>query len=330
MRYPSRHELPDDKERALERAKRLEYWTIAYLISAIVFLYFTLGQSQAMKGAWIEDILSLFPPIAFLIANRFRNREATDRFPYGYHRAVSLAYLFSAVAILLLGSYLGIDSVFKLLKGEHPPIGLVELGDGQIWLGWLMLVALAWSAIPAVILGRLKQPVAAELHDKVLYADSKMNKADWMTACAGMVGVVGIGLGLWWLDAVAAIAIALDIVHDGFRYVRKSMADLADSEPTTYDESEVHPINAKLREALMRCDWVDEALIRLREEGHVFGGEAWVVPNTETALVEKIEAAHKDLLALDWRLHELAIMPVRSLEAVPPDEQVVRHGDSDG
>ena len=52
--------------------------------------------------------------------------------------------------------------------GEHPPIGMVELFDWQVWLGWLMIAALLWSAIPAAILGRIKKWLAAELHDKVL------------------------------------------------------------------------------------------------------------------------------------------------------------------
>ena len=29
-----------------------------------------------------------------------------------------------------------------------------------------------------------------------------------------IVGIVGIGFGLWWADAVAAAVIALDVVHD--------------------------------------------------------------------------------------------------------------------
>ena len=59
-----------------------------------------------------------------------------------------------------------------------------------------MLPALAYSALPSVLLGRAKIPLAEELHNKVLYADAKMNKADWLTAGAAMVGVVGIGFGL--------------------------------------------------------------------------------------------------------------------------------------
>ena len=195
------HELPPDKHEVLKKAVRLEWLTIAYLLSAIVILYFALGSSQAMKAAWAEDILSLLPPIAFLIASRVRRRQPNTTFPYGYHRVTSIAFLCASVALLSLGAFVLYDSVTKLLMFEHPPIDLVKpIGDSPVWLGWLMLPALAWSAVPAVFLGRAKQPLAKELHDKVLYADAEMNRADWLTAGAAMLGVVGIGFGLWWAD----------------------------------------------------------------------------------------------------------------------------------
>ena len=53
-----------------------------------------------------------------------------------------------------MGLFLIVDSVLKLLSGEHPPIGMVELFDWQVWLGWLMIAALLWSAIPVMIIGQ--------------------------------------------------------------------------------------------------------------------------------------------------------------------------------
>jgi divalent metal cation (Fe/Co/Zn/Cd) transporter len=79
------------------------------------------------------------------------------------------------------------------------------------------------------------------LHDKVLYADAELNRADWMTAAAGAVGVIGIGFGLWFADAAAGALISLDIVRDGVRNVKAAAAELMDARPTTYDLSEVHP-----------------------------------------------------------------------------------------
>jgi cation diffusion facilitator family transporter len=306
-------ELPPELHQTLRKARRLEWLTIAYLVSAVVLLALVLGSSQAMKTAWIEDLLSLIPPIAFLLALRFNSRGPTGRFPYGFHRTVSIAYLCSALALFVMGTYLLVESIIKLLTAEYPTINSVEIFGQTVWLGWLMLPALAWSALPAVFLGRAKIPLAEELHDKVLYADAKMNKADWLTAGAAMAGVVGIGFGLWWADAAAAALISLDITKDGVSNLRRALVDLMDQAPTTVDGDDPDPLRDKLASMLRGLDWVEEVDLRLREEGQVYFGEALVVPSDETNITEKIEAALTQARDLDWRIHDLALTPVREL-----------------
>jgi cation diffusion facilitator family transporter len=319
MKYRLTSELPAEQRDALRRALRIERISIAYWISLIVLLYFVLGSSQAMKAAWAEDILSLLPPIAFLIASRVRRKQPTSKFPYGYHRVTSVAFLVASVALLALGSFILYDSVMKLAKFEHPPIDLVKpFGDQPIWLGWLMLGALAWSALPAVFLGRAKQPLAKELHDKVLFADAEMNRADWLTAGAAMLGVVGIGFGLWWADGVAATIISLDITHDGYKNLKVALADLMDKEPTVVDHSRADPLPLWVKNELLLMDWVKDAEVRLREEGHVFVGEAFVVPVDNEDLVGRMARANEHLLDLDWRLHELVIAAVPEIQRPEP------------
>src|SRR5918999_73387 len=143
-------ELPEELEPVQRKAVRIEWLTLAYLLSAVILLALTLGQSQAMKAAWIEDMLSLLPPAAFLIANRIRNRPADAKFPWGLHRSVSIAYMIAAFALLVLGAFVFFDSALKLISLEHPPIGVIQLFGEEIWLGWLMIGALLWSGIPAV------------------------------------------------------------------------------------------------------------------------------------------------------------------------------------
>jgi cation diffusion facilitator family transporter len=314
-------ELPSELQQTLRRARRLEWLTIAYLVSAVVLLALVLGSSQAMKTAWAEDLLSLIPPLAFLLAMRFNTRDPTGRFPYGFHRIVSIAHLCSALALFVMGTYLLVESIIKLVTAEYPTINSVELFGQTIWLGWLMLPALAWSGLPAVFLGRAKIPLAEELHNKVLYADAKMNKADWLTAGAAMVGVVGIGFGLWWLDAVAAALISLDITKDGISNLRRAVVDLMDQAPTTVDHDDADPLRGKLAAMLQDLDWVEEVDLRLREEGQVYFGEALVVPSDETNITQKIEDALKRAGDLDWRIHDLALTPVREL---PEKDQSTR------
>jgi divalent metal cation (Fe/Co/Zn/Cd) transporter len=323
VRYPPGTELPPDLEDVHRRAVRLEWISIAYLLSAIVAIYFTLGSSQAMKGAWLEDTLSLAPPIAFLVANRVRYKRPNARFAYGYHRAVEVAFLAAALALLIMGLFLIGDSALKLLSGEHPPIGMVELFDWQVWLGWLMIAALLWSAIPVMIIGQRKKKLASRLHDKVLNADAEMNKADWMTAGAALVGVIGIGFGLWWMDAVAAIVIGADITHDGVKYTRGAMKDLVDGRPRRHDESGVHPLVAEVRALVEQLDWVEVAAVRMRELGHVISVSVLAVPVDESGLLDRVEDAVERICELDWKLQDVVVAVVRELEDAPEDVLVV-------
>ena len=111
--------------------------------------------------------------------------------------------------------FLIVDSAVGLVTAEHPSIGSVQLFGRVFWLGWLMMAVMVLTGVPPVLLGRVKIKLARELHDKVLYADAKMNKADWMTAFASLIGVAGIGIGWWWTRGGRPVHLAVDPVRRG-------------------------------------------------------------------------------------------------------------------
>ena len=312
MRVRRHFELPPELAAVHRKAVRLEWFSIVYLVTAIVLLAAVLGSSQAMKAAWVEDILSLLPPLAFLVAARYRNRPPDETCPYGYHRSVGVAYLAAAAALLTMGGYILYDSASTLISVEHPSIGLVELFGQQVWLGWLMIGALVYSGLPPVLLGRAKMRLAARLHDKVLYADAEMNRADWATAGAVVLGVLGIGAGIWWADAVTAVVISLDIVRDGASNLRTAVHDLMDRRPTTYDHKGPLALVEDLERHLRGLPWVRSAAVRHREEGHVLVGEAYLVPaDPRLDLPALVERTTWEIENLDWRLHDVAVVVLR-------------------
>ncbi|MVA76678.1 cation transporter [Auraticoccus sp. F435] len=300
--------LPPEQQDALRRAVRLEWTTLAVMAVTVAVVGLTTGQSQAMKAAWIEDCLSLLPPIAFLVASR-RIRRPSDRdHPYGHHRSIGVAHLVAAVALLVMGTFLVVDSATGLLTAEKPPIGIMVLFGQPLWSGWVMIAVMAASGVAPVVLGRKKIALARTLHDKVLYADADMNKADWSTAVATIVGLVGIGLGLWWLDAVAALVVAASIISDGVKNLRAAVRGLTDARARSYDEKEPHPLTGQVEEHALGVRWVADAAARVRDEGHVFHVELFVVPRPgQDPPAVELAGLRDSVRELDWKLHDVVV-----------------------
>ena len=312
-------ELPPSQAHALRRAKRLEVVTLLYMTSAVAVVFATAGSSQAMKTAWVEDTLALVPPLAFLVAVRFGRRRPDADHPYGFHRSTGVGHLTAAVALLAVGLLLAVESAMGLVRAEHPPIGTVHLLGQTFWAGWLMVAAMVYTGIGPFVLGRMKLPLAEELHDKVLYADADMQKADWMTAAGTIAGVLGIGVGLWWADSGVALLISLSIVHDGWTNLRHATSALMDERARTYDDERPHPLTRQVDEALTNLSWVEDSRSRVRDQGHVFHVEAFVRPSAgRTPTLEQLEAAVSVLRDLDWKIHDVVVMPVRDLPDTIP------------
>lgn len=317
MKVRQGYVLPLEKEQLLRKAIRLEWISIFFVLSIVAVMYLTMGSSQAMKMALLEDLLALIPPTVFLVAMRMRKRPPDEQHPYGYSRAILLAFLAAAMAIFMFGLFMFIDSVSSLIKQEHPSIGHFQLSGEAwpIWGGWVMIAALLYSIVPPLILGRMKLPLARELHESTLYADATMNKADWLTSAAAIIGVLGIGLGFWWADAVAALIIALDVLKDGTTHVRKAMLELMDQRPTAIMSNTPLGLESAIAEALMREADVLDVEARLREEGHLVGGEIFVVFDAQQQqLATRAQQLISTAVALDWRLYDLIVMPVEKIQ----------------
>lgn len=317
-------QFPESQIEDRRRARLLAGSSIALLATTATLMWLTLGQSQAMKTAWAEDLLGMIPPAALLIAMGFENRRPSRRFPYGYFRVISVAFLAAATALTTIGVWLLIDSVAKLIKGERPPIGLMTVFGHPIWAGWAMIVALMYATAVGLTLGILKRPLARRLHDKVIEADADMNKADWTSQGAAVIGILLVGFGAWWGDSAAAALISLSILYDGWGNLRQVVADLMDESPTVLGhQRRLEALPVRLRDAAEQIDWVDTAGVRLREQGRLLTGEIFVVPRDRSGLsaselLARCADACHELARLDWRLHGLTVIPVANLDNVAP------------
>jgi cation diffusion facilitator family transporter len=303
-------EVPDDVMAKFRRADRLEWISLVLMISCAVLVYFTLGQSQAMKAVFVEDVLAIIPPAVYLVVSRWRFKEPNERFPYGYHHAITIGFLCSAVALLALGTMVFFESLRTLLTKEHPTVGVMALFGHQIWIGWLAYPVLIYTIICEFTVGKIKMPVANELHDKALAADARMNRADWMSGASGMLGMTAIALGWWWGDSIAAIIISIEIIRDGFDNIKGAITDLMDEVPTKAEGEGATEWAENLCKRLKKEQWVRDVDVRLREEGNIISGEVFVVMADHDEMPKCYRELQKIAKDLDWRFYDLALVAV--------------------
>jgi cation diffusion facilitator family transporter len=318
-----RTDLPSTQQKALRSAIRWEWFTIGYSIVTIGLIALVVGGSQAMKTAWIEDMLSLIPQISFLVALIFIRRAPTRAFPFGLHRVMGVGHLVAGVALLAVGGNLAYEAISGLLRADHPSIGTVVVFGQTIWLGWFMVAVMTVTVIGPFFYGHAKAKLAPKLHNKVLYADADMAKADWTSTAASIVGVLGVGVGLWWLDGAAALFISIGIVWDGWRNSRAAVLDLIDQRARTEDDARPHPLITRIANRVEELPWVREAAVRMRDMGQVFHVEVFVVPTHDDVRLGEIEEAREAVAALDWKVQDVVVIPTSTLpdEAEPAGER---------
>ena len=295
---------PKEIRADMAAARRLEWWNIFWTMTYVAALGSAMGSSQAMRTAWIEDMLGLIPPIVFLISERYERRSANARFHYGYDRVNGLGFLIAAVALTAVGLLLLTEAIAHLLAQEHVTVGTARILGHDIWLGWFMLAAQAYACIPPFIIGRKELPLAERLRDKLIHTDALMNKANWQTGVAGFLGVALLGFGLWWADAVAAALISLGIIWDGWRALKVATAELNDGVPRETDGGRRASDAVAIEKALKTR--FPGSKVLLRETGRYIRAEVLGAVPPKDFTPDDLDWGDLDIR---WRLDSVAFRP---------------------
>lgn len=298
--------VPAELEEVFKKAVRLEYWNIFWTITIVVAMGLVLGQSETMKTAWAEDTLGLVPPIMFLIsAHMERNGSRSERFPFGFERVNGLGFFLAAVALATVGALLLYNAVMALIAAEHASVGSIVIFGFDIWLGWLMIAAQLYSLVPPLIIGRKELPLAEKLNDKLLHTDALMNKANWLTGAAGLFGILGLGMGWWWADSVAAAIISVDVLNDGIKALRSATAELVDGAPRALSSADLSEDARQLAERIQQE--FPDASIRLRETGRLIRAEVHGTHAPQEARHPRHYWPGSD--ERSWRLAQVSFIP---------------------
>ncbi len=204
-----------------------------------------LTQSYALVADGMHTLSDLLSDLLVWLAAKHASKSADEDHPYGHRRIETMATVGLAIALTLVGISIGHSAAQRLLD----PSRLLDPVP-------LALVFAAISILAKEALFHYGMQVAERVGSNMLRANAWHHRSDVISSLVVFVGIAGTFAGLPFLDAVAALAVAVLIVRMGIKLGWQATEELVD---TALEPERV----ALIRKAIFAVDGV-KALHTLR------------------------------------------------------------------
>jgi cation diffusion facilitator family transporter len=201
------------------RVATLAFWSIpvALAVMALKFAAWWITDSVALYSDALESIVNVIAAIFALWAIRVSHLPADENHPFGHHKAEYLSAVVEGALIIVAALLIFREAFFSLQSPaplERPWPGLAVNAVGGV-----LNAAWAWVLIRA---GRQERSPALD-------ADGRHILADVWTSAGVVVGLAAaVATGWAVLDPLLAIAVAINILYQGWRVIGSSVQGLMD------------------------------------------------------------------------------------------------------
>src|SRR5258708_7183337 len=176
--------------------------------------------SLALISEALHSSVDVVATVITWLVVRVSDQPADKEHHYGHGKFESLSALFIIALLYVLAGGILVESWSRLREGTPPPV---------------------LSAVPFVVLlidiavnfwrARALHRAARATQSQALAAHPLHFASDVLGSVAVIIGLLLIGLGYWWGDAVAAVAVAIMIALLGLRLARSTVETLLDRAP---------------------------------------------------------------------------------------------------
>jgi cation diffusion facilitator family transporter len=190
---------------------------VAIMTITLKTLAWWLTDSVGLLSDAMESLVNLASAIFGLVMITVAAQPADEEHPYGHHKAEYFSSGFEGILIIVAA--LGIIWAASHRIFDPQPIEQV---------GWGLALSLASSVLNGVLAWVMFD--AAKRHRSIaLEADAKHLVTDVWTSVGVVIGIAMVSFTGWlWLDAVVAIAVALNILKEGVHLIWRSSQGLMD------------------------------------------------------------------------------------------------------
>ncbi len=195
------------------------------------------SQSQALIADGVHTLSDLASDFVVLIAAKLASKDADEDHPYGHGRIETVATIVLGLSLSMVGIGIALDAFGRL---AHPELLLAPKPWG--------LVFAALAIVSKESLYHYTKHTANRIHSPMLMANAWHHRSDAISSLVVLVGIAGaVFLDIKWLDAAAAIIVAMMILFMGLQMIKDSVMELVD---TALDPQQVHEIHTFIEEKI--------------------------------------------------------------------------------
>ena len=213
---------PSEKNQLRYKATRkvtLIGMVVNIFLSAAQLIGGLFSNSQALIADGIHTLSDLASDIVVLIAAKIASQDADDDHPYGHGRFETVATVILGLALAGVAVGIAMNAINRI---SHPETLLQPKP--------LALLFAALAIISKEALYQYTMVVAKQINSKMLQANAWLHRSDAVSSIMVALGVAGsIFLEIPWLDAAAAILVAVMIFYMGARLILDSTVELVDT-----------------------------------------------------------------------------------------------------
>lgn len=186
--------------------------TIAKVVFGVI------GQSHALIADGVHSLADLCTDLMVWFAAKYSNRPADKAYPYGHARIETAFTVGLGVVLIITALGIVLDSAQRLLD----PATLLQPTPVV-----LLIAALSIFANEGLFHYTIR--VARKCNSSLLTANAWHHRSDAISSIVVLLGVAGSLLGLPYLDAFAAVGVALMIGKIGWDQAWGSIRELVDA-----------------------------------------------------------------------------------------------------
>ena len=191
---------------------------VALITITLKTLAWWVTDSVGLLSDAMESLVNLASAVFGLAMVTIAARPADEDHPYGHHKAEYFSSGFEGILIIVAA--LGILWTAGQRLFDPQPLEQV---------GWGLALSVASSVLNGVLAWVMLR--ASRMHRSIaLEADAKHLLTDVWTSAGVVAGLLLVGVTGWlWLDPLVAIGVAVNIVLEGVRLLRRSSHGLMDA-----------------------------------------------------------------------------------------------------